>query len=251
MAEHEEFLDLCAGYVLESASAEERTRLESHLRDGCRLCARALAEMREATVALAHMAPRIAPPPELRRRVLEATGGSRRAEVRPRRWPRLVSSWSVAALFAIAAVLGWSQWWGARSELNRLEERIQHESEWMAVLSSSHAKLLELALQESATGPLGARAAYDPESRRLLLVVENMTPPSGHDYELWALRDGGPVSLGLIVAETDGEGMLRLRLAEKHEGTTGFAISLEPKGGSPGGRGPSGPVVLAGTFGEK
>ncbi len=260
MAEHEEFLELCAGHALGCLGATDRAHLEAHLETGCRVCAAALEEAREEVLLLAHSAPAVTPPPRLRERVLAAAATARprrfvadgEGEGRGRRPGSWVAvGWGLAALFAIAAAIGWIQWYGTRGELARLEQKLRLEEKWMAVLTSFEAKVLDLVRQETATESLWARATYDPATQRLIVVVDNMTPPAGRDYELWTLREGGPVSLGLIVAAEDGEGIVRLELAEKLAGATGFAISLEPKGGSPDPSAPSGPVVMAGTFASR
>ena len=69
--------------------------------------------------------------------------------------------------------------------------------------------------------------------------------PAGHDYELWALPQGGkPVSLGLLPYS---EGTLRRQLAtaeqEALNRSTQVAVSLEPPGGSPTGQ-PTGAIVF-------
>ncbi len=68
---------------------------------------------------------------------------------------------------------------------------------------------------------------------------------AGKDFELWLLRDSErlPVSLGL--ASTDDP--KAFALPEGSEGRVGFAISLEPAGGSPTGA-PTGPVVFVGNL---
>ena len=69
----------------------------------------------------------------------------------------------------------------------------------------------------------------------------------GRTVQLWLLPpDGGdPVSLGLLVPNTDNT--LELQLGPLAEGELpSLAISLEPEGGSPTGS-PTGPVVASGA----
>jgi len=70
------------------------------------------------------------------------------------------------------------------------------------------------------------------------------TTPAGKDYELWLLRDGDrpPLSLGLASAS----GARSFELPGGDRGI-GFAISVEPPGGSPTGA-PTGPVVFVGNL---
>jgi len=69
--------------------------------------------------------------------------------------------------------------------------------------------------------------------------------PAGHDYELWALPQGGkPVSLGVLPYV---QGSLRRALSSRELEALGrstqLAVSLEPPGGSPTGQ-PTGAIVF-------
>lgn len=76
-----------------------------------------------------------------------------------------------------------------------------------------------------------------------IAAVGAVAPPAGRSYELWLLRGGdqAPVSLGLASIDAPR----RLALPAVFSAGTGFAISVEPEGGSPTG-GPTGPVVFVG-----
>lgn len=64
--------------------------------------------------------------------------------------------------------------------------------------------------------------------------------------ELWALPRGGkPVSLGTVNVASDGPARKRLLRAEMAS-LQAFAISIEPRGGSPTGQ-PTGPIVYQGA----
>ena len=99
-------------------------------------------------------------------------------------------------------------------------------------------------LAPTGEGPAGleGEAVYDPDTGEVKILLKNFKPPSGKDYELWMLRkDQNPKSLGLVSGLAMVEG--------KAPGATGFAISLEPKGGAkPKGGPPTGPVVCEGTL---
>ena len=99
---------------------------------------------------------------------------------------------------------------------------------------------------------LQATVAYDSASSQLTIVpakvAVNSIAPNGKDAELWIIpEDGTPRSLGVINAA----GQSHASVAEGHRalirpGTT-FAITLEPRGGSPTGL-PTGPVVGSGKI---
>jgi anti-sigma-K factor RskA len=91
-------------------------------------------------------------------------------------------------------------------------------------------------------------ALFDPQTRRAILVFENLNVAPEKDYELWAIREGGPASLGVLRVEPNGRAFVRLQDIPEAERVGAFAVSLEGKGGSPNKNAPSGPVVMAGTF---
>ncbi len=83
---------------------------------------------------------------------------------------------------------------------------------------------------------------WDPYRHSGVLSRQNLLPaPAGHDYQLWVLdpESEGPISAGLLQpTETAHQFSV-------HALTTqgpGFAISLEPAGGSPE---PTGPILFA------
>lgn len=99
-------------------------------------------------------------------------------------------------------------------------------------------------LEPTGKGPEGldATAVYDPATGEFKIKLTNFRPPANKDYELWMLRENrGPKSLGLV----SGLGMVK----GNAPGATGFALSLEPKGGAtPRGGPPTGPVVCTGKL---
>ena len=78
-----------------------------------------------------------------------------------------------------------------------------------------------------------------------IAAVGAAAPPPGRDYELWLLRSGdlAPVSLGLASPEKSR----RLTLPASFSQGTGFAVSVEPTGGSPTGA-PTWPVLFVGNI---
>ena len=272
MSEHrEEYLDLCAGLALGALDPADRARLEAHLAVGCPECEAALADFSAATVNLARSAPAATPPAALRQRVLDAArampaGGAaaarsehgRAIEMKPRwREPLFLWSWAAAAAFlAIATAVMWNQGEAlrvqladAQKSLTAARQKLDEERSLIAVLSAPGARVAELQITPAGVKELRARATYDPASRSAVIVFENFTAPGGHDYQLWALRGAGVASLGLIRPDASGHAVLKLENAGEPGTLAGFAVSLEPAGGSPYPDRPTGPVVMAGKFG--
>jgi anti-sigma-K factor RskA len=72
---------------------------------------------------------------------------------------------------------------------------------------------------------------------------------AGRELELWAVpAEGPPRSLGLV-ANTAGEWVMKIRMDDPRiQGVKAFALSSEPRGGSPT-KQPTGPVLCQGLAG--
>lgn len=87
---------------------------------------------------------------------------------------------------------------------------------------------------------------FDAQSQRLVLKrVGGYREAADKSLQLWALPPaGGPKSLGVLGSDAV------IRLAAEGgavRGAPALAISLEPKGGVPGDKGPTGPVLFKGA----
>lgn len=268
----DEHLEMCAGLALGNLDEEDRRILERHLAEGCPECERALADFSTSVVALAASARSAKPSGDLRTRILDAveqeTAGGPVAE-RPRTdGGRVVSmakhrpsrtSWAWAAAAAALAVVTMMQWNAAehlradlesqRRQLAEAERRLAEERRWAEVLSAPDARAAELVITPAGVQALKARAVFDPRTSSAVIVFDHFTPPAGKDYELWAMRSDGVASLGVIKTDAQGRATMRLEHLGAKDTLSGFAVSLEPQGGSPNPRAPTGPVVMVGKLG--
>lgn len=272
---HAEFLDLCAAHALDSLDETDQARLEQHL-STCVQCAQALADFREDALVLA-VAVATPPPPAAKARILnsirepisavrEPIGAARepivtslpaqRAE-RPRaRFPWIGAlGWAAAAILALAyfrEVQGSRQLEGQleilRGRNQEAEAALASEKIWTDSMSSPQTRVAQLSPTPENPSTLEGWALFDPQTRRAILVFENLNVAPEKDYELWAIREGGPASLGVLRVEPNGRAFVRLQDIPEAERVGAFAVSLEGKGGSPNKNAPSGPVVMAGTF---
>lgn len=88
---------------------------------------------------------------------------------------------------------------------------------------------------------------FDPKNQRLTLQrVGAYQEAADKSLQLWALPpSGGPKSLGVLGSDK----VIRLTAAEGEvREVPALAISLEPKGGVPSERGPTGPVLFKGAL---
>ena len=286
MSSHrEEHLDLCAGLVLGALSESDRLELESHLAEGCPECAAELSRLAEGVTLLAASAPPAALPPALKRRVFATIReeGVRRVPVTDaptsaspppgkvlampsrRRGPGVVS-WAFAAAAAVLAVTSVAMWQATerlsgelsatrrqldaqRGQLAARTKELDEARKWSELIGGfSGTRVVDLELTPQGSAVLKARAVYDPQARRAMIVFSNFTAPAGSDYELWALRDGKAASLGLIRADAGGRAIVRLPDTGDPSNLGAFAVSLEKAGGSTSPDAPQGPVVMVGKL---
>ncbi|MCB0585076.1 MAG: anti-sigma factor [Phaeodactylibacter sp.] len=76
-----------------------------------------------------------------------------------------------------------------------------------------------------------ATVFYNAENQRSLIGVEQLpTPEAGKQYQLWAITEGGPVSMGVFELPEAGRPLQEVSFVE---GAQAFAVTLENRGGSP------------------
>lgn len=97
------------------------------------------------------------------------------------------------------------------------------------------------------TAGVTATIAYESTSGQLT-VAPGTFETKGRDAELWIIpTDGAPRSLGVINSSHASRTVVAVSRRALIQAGTSFAISLEPKGGSPTGL-PTGPVIGAGKI---
>ena len=86
----------------------------------------------------------------------------------------------------------------------------------------------------AATGQApSARLFWSPSRRRVVMAVFHLAPaPAGRTYQLWAIAQGKPVSIGIFNTTPDGRAVSAMTLPAglSFELT---AVTEEPAGGSP------------------
>ena len=103
-------------------------------------------------------------------------------------------------------------------------------------------RVLPLDAKDPAYGSAGIVVAWDARLHQGLITTQNLpAPPAGRDYQLWVLDPGeeAPVNAGLLAP---GGGSRGFAVHPVKAGNIGFAVSLEPAGGSPE---PTGPILFA------
>jgi anti-sigma-K factor RskA len=97
--------------------------------------------------------------------------------------------------------------------------------------------------------PMLIATATKAPMRLMVKKMDDMPLPSDQDLELWCLIKGSkrPWPMGVLTAGKETVFTLTEHEWQLFTNTTGLAVSMEPKGGSPEGV-PTGPVMYKGPF---
>jgi anti-sigma-K factor RskA len=226
----EELAALHAVDLLDEAGLKELFDAADRDADAARL----RRDFSETGALLALDAPEKTPPPQLRREILSQLP-ARRASSKIIAFP----AWIPYAVAACLMILGIAQ----LKQIMALKTQLRTASANVDRLSKSNAFaglcLSTLDAKDTAYTAVKVLVAWDPNQNQGSVSLANLPPaPAGHDYQLWVLDPGAPapVSAGVIT------GSRRFAVSSVSVTDPGFAVSLEPTGGSPQ---PTGPILFA------
>jgi anti-sigma-K factor RskA len=125
-----------------------------------------------------------------------------------------------------------------QNQLQQSSARLDTMEKDAALLQSPGVKMA--AMLGTADPKVYATIYWDTASKDVYLMINNLPRPvSDKQYQLWALLNGQPIDLGMIEVKQE-----RLLYRMKNvQNAQAFAITLEPKGGSP--TPTSTPIVLS------
>jgi anti-sigma-K factor RskA len=201
---------------------------------------RALIEALDETAAqLAHDAPEAAPPPGLRREIMNTLPVAR---------GKIVAfsplfAYALAACLAALAIAQGIAIHQLRTDRLELQAQLVGANDEVARLHDSIAQISLRVTALDAKDPAYAGAkvlvAWDASQHHGTVALANLpAAPAGHDYQLWVLDPNAPspLSAGVVTASRAFDAP---PVSMK---TPGFAVSLEPTGGSAS---PTGPILFA------
>jgi anti-sigma-K factor RskA len=223
--------ELAAPYALGALPTDERERFDAHLAE-CAACRAEVRALREVAVSLVDAAPAATPPAGLRDRILREARqvrpiGRRRASIIP---------WLAAAASVVLAVGFGYAYLRERAALQQASAVVAAKSDSLAARDSLVATLLSPDVGTAALAATGqapsARLYWSPSRRRVVMAVFQLPPaPAGRTYQLWAIAQGKPVSLGVF--NTAADGRLTATMAVPPGLTFEVtAVTEEPAGGS-------------------
>jgi anti-sigma-K factor RskA len=212
--------ELIAGHALRALSPQDEERVAVHLAE-CERCRRRLLETEAVAASLAYSVPQVAPPPDLRDRVLAiaepvvAASAEQPGAEEPERparpparrgwWPRFSLVAVPAMAVALAAMLAWNL--ALRNDL-----------------SSSRA---DFANGAAVTLP-GVGNVVAQADGNATLFAHLRPAPAGKTYEAWVIRGSAALPAGVFA----GGGTVELELTQAARPGDRIAVTIEPKGGS-------------------
>ena len=227
--DHVRFEELKDAYVLGALPEEERREFDEYLATHPERQAE-IGELGAVAGLLALSPHEQEPPPELRRRIMDAVEAEviHPAESR-RSWRALIGEFlgphnlalGAAALLVIG-LFSWSML--LQGEMQDLQGRVQSLQS-----QPQEPQMVELG---GAGTEQGARAELVTlEGDRAVLVVENMPPvPEGKTYQIWVIEDDVPKPSGLFEPNQDSVAAV---VEQPLDGGDVVAVTVEPEGGSP------------------
>ena len=267
----DKFTELAEPFVLGILEETEARQFSQHLATGCRECRLAVQNAKRVASLLPYTAPQNEPPPELKQRLLDAIATESKIltmrpvaekNVAPAAGPATIRSMpqrtffqrargalAWAAVFLLFAV-GYSyflqrdlirQLQTELAERNAETKLLQFELERQKTVierikKSSAPRLLLVELKGTEVNPSGSiKVLLDPQTAGGSFIAYDLPPLAGeHDYQLWFLKDGKPFDAGVFAVDEKGEFIGEVQhLPETLAGISVFAITREPKGGSP------------------
>lgn len=227
--DHARFEELKDAFVLGALPDEERREFEEYLAQHPERQAE-IEELSTVAGLLALSPEEHEPPPELRRRIMDAVEAEAAHPVESRRsWRALIGEFLGsrnlalgAAALLVVGLFSWSML--LRGEVQDLQGRVQSLQN-----QPQGPQMVELG---GAGTEQGARAELVTlEGNRAVLVVEDMPPvPEGKTYQIWVIEGDVPKSSGLFKPKQDSVAAV---VEHPVDGGDVIAVTVEPEGGSP------------------
>jgi anti-sigma-K factor RskA len=250
MSDHAQFAEGLALYALGALDNEqERAALEAHL-GTCGDCRRELERLRADVALLAMSVTGPQPPQRARQRLMSAIAAEQQQA--PKAEPvvvgRLRWRWLNLAPIAVAVALAVFSF-GLLLEVQRLKnanaqivaelrkeiERSKDAREIAAMLEDPKAQQVVLVPTKNPQRQPQVKTIYVRDKGHVLLIANNLPElPSNKAYQLWLLPASGgpPMSAGVFKTDWRGHYLMLHPMESAGIEAKGFAITIEPEGGS-------------------
>ncbi len=235
-------IELLAAYALGCLDEEDSMLVSRHLAR-CADCRAELVSYQAVADHLALAAPEAEPPSHLKQQLMrhiQSAGSTGAPGLELTWWQRLTQvmqrtapAWGLASLLLAVALAAGNVWlWG---QLKR-QPAVTEPSPMQTIIFTG----TEAAPQ--ASGIL----VVSVDGEHGTLVADGLPPlDAEHQYQLWLIQNGQRTSGGVFSVNPEGYGSLWVSSPQPLSTYSGFGVTIEPAGGSPG---PTGGRVLGSSL---
>jgi hypothetical protein len=227
----EDLSDLLELYALGLLEPEEKTEVDAHLSRGCPSCSKNLNSALAVNTLMLTLAPSVAPPARLRRRLLDSVGARR-------------ISWTWVPILAAACMLAIAVWLGyqerqreseladARQMLRQVSDQRDRMQQAFNFLNQPETR--QVGFGKGQPAPPRGNVFVNPGSGVLLIASNLPRLSAGKIYEMWIIPKGGtPRPAGLFQSGETGNAFHILSGPVEIATLGAVAVTVEPESGSP------------------
>ena len=231
----QELRELLPAYVVGATNQEEAERVQTLLAE-CPDVAAELETYAHITASLTQQAQPIAPPPDLRNRLLQQALASEGPPVvaSPRRLSPQLGWWAAAALFALLLVTNFL--WATtlfNSGTNTVNEQAEN-NQVIDLLARGQLQQVALRATDSTQNAVLATLTWDDSTNTAVLVTDTLPAlDAAQAYQVWLIATGDPISAGLFQVDVGNRALLAFQPETDLTTVSAVAISVEPASGSP------------------
>lgn len=238
MFAEEHVSELIPAYALDILDEGELARAGEHLAH-CPACQTELREYRKVAELVPLGVPLAEPAPEVKARLMTQVQSQAVRNARPGLTQRLADllrvntpAWGLTSLALILMLL----------TSNVL---LWQQTARQAAVPPPALDVINLSDTGSAPGAIGVIIVSKDGEHGTLVVDRLPVLPEHQEYQLWLIHDGQRDNGGVFSVGDDGYRSMWVDSPQPLAGYTGFGVTIEPAGGSPG---PTGERVLAGEL---
>jgi anti-sigma-K factor RskA len=255
---HEDYKEMIPAHAMSALDSADDRALTNHLAQ-CAECQKELDDWQQTAAGLALSSSPAEPSVLVRQRILSQIRAEREESATPKVipfksperniWSSFGSLGAIAAAVLFVLMLGYlivllRENRAMRNELQGLfaeNQKIQQDLKLVKLLQTPGTKVMELSATSAAPGAT-AKLAFDQSGHAMVMTDGLPAAPAGKEYQLWYMVAGKPPMRGKTFStDSHGKGMLEDQLPPVALNATGFAVTLEPQGGS---ESPTMPIYL-------
>jgi anti-sigma-K factor RskA len=274
--ERHKYLDLCIPYAFGRLNPGNRKQFEAHLASGCKVCKAELARLNEALGLFPLTLKQERPDQRVKEQLLARIASAKRTPGPAQEQPRRALKKEAPVTMATGPVVTTQRpWFGyaiagvalliivalgiytndlittldtQEQKIVALQTELAQRDEMLKILQSQRIEMVLMNGLEPSPSGYG-KIIWDPVKKTAIFQVAQLpTVPEDKEYQLWVIRKGEKIPAGLFAVRSEQEKESYFKImnlnVESKKDFEAFAVTLEPKGGSPQ---PTSPIYLLGT----